>query len=37
MRITVFRESEAKMYDENITKLSKRAVDHILNAERGLN
>lgn len=32
MRVTVFKESEAKKYDENITSLSKKAVDHILKA-----
>lgn len=37
MRVTVFKESEAKKYDENISALSKKAVDHILKAERCLN
>ena len=37
MRMTVFKEAEAKKYDENICVLSKKAVEHILKAEKCLN
>lgn len=36
LRITVFKESEAKKYDENINQLSKEAVSHLLTAEKYL-
>ena len=34
LRITVFKESEAKKYDENINSLSKDAVNFLLKAEK---
>lgn len=35
-RITIFKESEAKRYDENICRLSKRAIEFLLKAEKSL-
>ncbi len=36
LRITVFKESEAKKHDENICSLSKKAIEHLLKAEKSL-
>ena len=36
LRISVFKESEAKKFDENINSLSREAVSHLLKSEKYL-